>query len=287
MDLFALPGSLFSAVRGLVPDSRLSIDQLDLKTDVVMSVSSEDRLFSEELKRKIVELMPSHPVMPAVRAGARGAIRVTDCITQRQFRNTPHYRETMVPAGLRYQTVVTLDIPGKIAGMTVNRDEISRKEAMRLDLMAPQMALAHRNARAFTALKRATAQLVPSDELQRLGLTRRQAEVTHWLIQGKRDTENASILESSPKTVQRHLAQIFEKFRVETRTSAALEALERIRTLSPTPVLGNPPHSSWHRFRIESGYLNVRPNDSNQLRYSTTLPINRLAFYRNRSFSCC
>src|SRR5271157_4709003 len=62
LDLFELPESLFAAIRGLVPDSRLSIDQLDVKTGVVMSVSSEDRFFSEEMKRKIVELMPSHPV---------------------------------------------------------------------------------------------------------------------------------------------------------------------------------------------------------------------------------
>jgi hypothetical protein len=60
MDFEALPETLFSAVRGLAPDSRLSIDQLDLKTGIVMSVSSEDRFFSEEMKRKIVELVPSH-----------------------------------------------------------------------------------------------------------------------------------------------------------------------------------------------------------------------------------
>src|SRR5215469_7309304 len=73
-DLVALPETLFSAVRGLVPAARLSIDQLDLKTGIVTSVTTEDRLFSEETKRRIVELMPSHPVMPAVKAGARGAI---------------------------------------------------------------------------------------------------------------------------------------------------------------------------------------------------------------------
>jgi hypothetical protein len=76
-ELVALPEALFSAVRVLVPAARLSIDQLDLKTGVVTSVTSEDRLFSEETKRRIVEVMPSHPVMPAVRDGARGVIRVT------------------------------------------------------------------------------------------------------------------------------------------------------------------------------------------------------------------
>jgi hypothetical protein len=123
MDRETFPEALFSAVRGLIPAARFSIDQLDLKTGSVTSLTSEDRLFSEETKRRIVELMPSHPVMPAVRAGARGAIRVTDCITQRQFRQTPHYIETLRPIDIQYQMVVTLDIPGKIAGMTVKRDK--------------------------------------------------------------------------------------------------------------------------------------------------------------------
>ena len=51
--------------------------------------------------------MPTHPAMPAYKAGKRGAIRVTDCITQRQFQETPHYRETLLPVGLRER-----EIPG-------------------------------------------------------------------------------------------------------------------------------------------------------------------------------
>jgi DNA-binding CsgD family transcriptional regulator len=232
LDLEALPESLFAAVRGLVPDSRLSIDQLDLKTGVVMSVSSEDRFFSEEMKRKIVELMPSHPVMPAVRAGAQGAIRVTDCITQRQFRQTPHYIETLRPIDIHYQMVVTLDIPGKIAGMTVNRDKnFTDKEATLLHLVAPQIALAHRNAQEFTALKRASTKTIPTpEELRQVGVTTREGEVLHWVIQGKRDCEIAKILSASPRTIHNHLRSILRKLNTETRTGAALEAFERLKS---------------------------------------------------------
>jgi DNA-binding CsgD family transcriptional regulator len=229
-ELVALPESLFSAVRGLISDARVSIDQLDLKTGFVTSVSSEDRFFSEEMKRKIVELMPSHPVMPAVRAGARGAIRVTDCITQRQFRQTPHYIETLRPIDIHYQMVVTLDIPGKIAGMTVNRDKnFTDKESMLLQLVAPQIALAHRNAQEFTALKRAAAQTIPTpEELRQTGVTVRESEVLHWVIQGKRDCEIATILSASPRTIHNHLRSILRKLNTETRTGAALEAFERL-----------------------------------------------------------
>jgi hypothetical protein len=107
----------------VVPGAVSTIDQLDLTTGVVTELTSVERLFPEDIKKRILELMPTHPAMPAYKAGARGAIRVTDCITQRQFRETPQYRETLRPIDIHYQMVVTLDIPGKIAGMTVNRDK--------------------------------------------------------------------------------------------------------------------------------------------------------------------
>jgi len=97
MDIFARPGSLFSTVRGLVPDSRLSIDELDLKTGVVKSVSSEDRFFSKGMKRKIVEPMRSHPVMPAVRAGAQERSGSPTVPRSVKFQQTPHYAETVRP----------------------------------------------------------------------------------------------------------------------------------------------------------------------------------------------
>jgi DNA-binding CsgD family transcriptional regulator len=231
-ELVALPEAFFSAARGLVPAARFSIDQLDLKTGIVTSVTSEDRLFSEETKQRIIELMPSHPVMPAVRAGARGAIRVTDCITQRQFRQTPHYIETLRAIDIQYQMVVTLDIPGKIAGMTVNRDRnFTDKEAMLLHLAAPHIALAHCNAHAFTTLKRVATQTVPTpEELRQVGITPRESEVLHWIIQGKRDAEIGTILSASPRTIQNHVRSILRKLKTETRTAASLEAIERLRT---------------------------------------------------------
>ncbi|MCU4412713.1 response regulator transcription factor [Acinetobacter sp. WU_MDCI_Axc73] len=51
-------------------------------------------------------------------------------------------------------------------------------------------------------------------------LTQREAEVMHWLILGKTNKDIAEILDLSPRTVNKHLEHIFEKFAVETRTAA-------------------------------------------------------------------
>jgi DNA-binding CsgD family transcriptional regulator len=236
MDLEVLPERLFSAITALVPGAVSTIDELDLESGVVTEMTSVERLFPEGIKKRVLELMPTHPAMPAYKAGARGAIRVTDCITQRQFRETPQYRETLLPVGLRYQTVMTIDIPGKIAGMTVIRDrDFTDKEAILLHLLAPQIALAHRNAQAFSTLKRSATRTIPvPQDLQRIGLTKRESEVLHWVIQGKRDGEVAGILSTSPRTIHNHLRSILRKLNTETRTGAALEAFERVKRSAPS-----------------------------------------------------
>ena len=61
---------------------------------------------------------------------------------------------------------------------------------------------------------------------QELGLTERESEVLNWLANGKTNREIAQILEMSPRTVNKHLEQIFPKLSVENRTAAAGIALK-------------------------------------------------------------
>jgi len=233
-DLCDLPQVLFSTLKNLIPGTMVTFDQLDLKTRIAATQISEDSLVGGEVKARVLELMPDHPVVPRMKSGAKGAIRVTDCITQRQFRNTPHYCDTLRPIGVRFQTVVTLDIPGKIGATTVLRDKnFTDKETMLLTLIAPHIALAYRNGEVFTALKRAVARAIPAPEdLHQIGLTPREADVLHWVIQGKRDWEIGRILSASPKTIQNHVRNILRKLNTETRTGAALEAFERLKRSS-------------------------------------------------------
>ena len=55
---------------------------------------------------------------------------------------------------------------------------------------------------------------------QRRGLTRREAEVLRWLTIGKTNPEIGTILGISRLTVKTHVAHIFAKLDVETRTAA-------------------------------------------------------------------
>ncbi|KXF75425.1 hypothetical protein ATN84_19385 [Paramesorhizobium deserti] len=53
------------------------------------------------------------------------------------------------------------------------------------------------------------------------GLSLRVAEVLLWITHGKSNREIAEILDLSPRTVNKHLEQIFDKLGVENRTAAA------------------------------------------------------------------
>ena len=70
---------------------------------------------------------------------------------------------------------------------------------------------------------------------QQFGLTVREAEVLNWLANGKTNREIAQILEMSPRTVNKHLEQVFKKIGVENRTAAAALTL---RLLSESGHLG-------------------------------------------------
>jgi DNA-binding NarL/FixJ family response regulator len=60
---------------------------------------------------------------------------------------------------------------------------------------------------------------------ERHGLTSREAEVLVWISRGKQNREISEILEISPRTVNKHLEQIFEKMGVENRASATAIAV--------------------------------------------------------------
>ena len=57
------------------------------------------------------------------------------------------------------------------------------------------------------------------------GLTSREAEVLLWISRGKQNREVGEILSISPRTVNKHLEQIFLKIGVENRASAAAIAV--------------------------------------------------------------
>jgi DNA-binding NarL/FixJ family response regulator len=70
---------------------------------------------------------------------------------------------------------------------------------------------------------------LPAEFTSELGLTTREAEVLLWLSKGKTNRDSAQILGLSPRTVDKHLEQIYAKLGVENRTAAAAIAANATR----------------------------------------------------------
>ncbi len=64
-----------------------------------------------------------------------------------------------------------------------------------------------------------------SDLKDGLPITKRESEVLYWTAQGKTNWEISQILEMSPRTVNKHLEQLYKKLGVDNRTAAAAIAI--------------------------------------------------------------
>jgi DNA-binding response OmpR family regulator len=62
----------------------------------------------------------------------------------------------------------------------------------------------------------------------KLQLTQRESEVLMWIARGKSNRDIAEILSLSPRTVNKHLEQIYAKLGVENRASAAAMAVRAL-----------------------------------------------------------
>jgi DNA-binding response OmpR family regulator len=88
--------------------------------------------------------------------------------------------------------------------------------------------------RAGERLLRVT-QAQPKEDVHRLrrhfALTGREAEVLLWIARGKSNKDISTVLGISPRTVNKHLEQIFEKLGVENRASAAALTVQALHKL--------------------------------------------------------
>jgi len=109
---------------------------------------------------------------------------------------------------------------GKSASKTATMASLPGNELIRLQYMGklgPNEFLLR--------LAKDTSGDMPAEFSSELGLTTREGEVLSWLSKGKTNRDIAQILGLSPRTVDKHLEQIYSKLGVENRTAAAAIAV--------------------------------------------------------------
>jgi DNA-binding CsgD family transcriptional regulator len=181
---------LIAAIPSLVPSDFTSYTAFTPRK-LVTRVSRPSEPVSLETDRLFEQTMHQNPVVAYHRRTSNGqAVKITDFITQRQFRRTAHYSVRSPARRPRASDGLHVGGPGR-----------------------------------YLLLMREHGTALPPRALEAAGLSRREAEVLSHVAQGLTNEAVGSLLGISQRTVQKHLERIFDKLGVETRTAAVARAL--------------------------------------------------------------
>lgn len=167
-----------------------------------------------------------HPIAKAYAGGATGALSVSQCGSVHRWQKSPLYNEGGYRRlGLLHELAV--EIPGirqsSLATFSVVRGgrDYSEEEGEILNVLRPHIA------RAWMLAQRRGLELSPEVLGQMYPvLTRREAEVLFWILEGKQNAEIAAILERRLGTIQEHVERVVHKLGMENRHQMTVSVLK-------------------------------------------------------------
>jgi DNA-binding CsgD family transcriptional regulator len=244
-DAAQLPATLLAGLTRLIPCEHLAYNEVNGQTNQLKLVLQPfiPRVF--ELAPVIETLLPQHPLLNYYRqAPDRRACQFSDFLSLRQFRRTGIYQDFYRHIDTDHQLALFLSEQGAASDICIainrKRRGFSERDRTLLDVLRPHFIQARANALAFAAARQRTRALADSRALllpeetdfspaapaREAGLTHREAEVLHWLAEGKTNPEIALILQLSPRTVHKHVEHVFRKLEVNSRHAATLKVLD-------------------------------------------------------------
>lgn len=174
----------------------------------------------EWTSRRMERMLFIHPFTGHfARTGDTTALKHSDFFTLPQLRDWVMYQEGFRHLGIERNLAVP--VASRVGAAAINLSgkgkDFTERDRLILNLLRPHFDQARRNAELATAQMTAGAKALAAYEL-----SPREAEIAHWVAEGKTNPEIALILKSSPRTVEKHMERILEKLGVENRTTAAV-----------------------------------------------------------------
>jgi DNA-binding CsgD family transcriptional regulator len=170
-----------------------------------------------------------------------------DFITVRQFRDLDIFSECF--RILDAQNHAAVHVPtndGRLLWFGIERaDAVDYTERDRLVLTLAQDHLTNAYRLAGSRAKLRAEIPLENGAFCRAGLTPREADVAHWLTEGKTNSEIAALLHLQLQTVKSHVTTLFNKTGTGNRLALTLHLLELARTLvaGSTPLQQVPVHA--------------------------------------------
>lgn len=179
-------------------------------------------------------MVARHPAFAAHRSGKLPmgtATALTDLADLPTLRRLPLYVDLYRPRGTADQLLCLVELDGRIGNVLMfnrSRPGFSRRDHELVNLLAPHLSQVLARRKRNAALRVATQHITRLAEgsLTNLpALTPREREVAAHVAAGATDREIARSLVISPRTVQKHLEQIYRKLELTNR--GGLSALVR------------------------------------------------------------
>jgi DNA-binding CsgD family transcriptional regulator len=153
-----------------------------------------------------------------MQGGELTAVKLSDFFALNQLKSSMFW-DFFHQTQLEYNLHVPVESAEGVAaiGVANHRRDFSERDRTMFNLIRPHFNQAQRNAELATQRLKAR-----TEPLAAYNLTPRETEVAGWLSQGKTNPEIAIILQTRPRTVEKHMEKVLEKLGVENRTAAAM-----------------------------------------------------------------
>jgi DNA-binding CsgD family transcriptional regulator len=203
----------------LVPSEITTLSVCDLSNNTRSVIAAPEGAISAADKACFDRFFNVHPLVRfhSTHPGG-GAARISDLPDARGFPESALYNEYYRRIGIDHVVALPLLVDqGFLVSFVLNRHrrDFSERERAFLNLVREPLSSLYRHLH-----QRGRSGFAE------LPITGREREVLAWLAAGKTDREISAILGMSTRTVQKHLQHIYEKLGVETRTAAAMRAMD-------------------------------------------------------------
>jgi DNA-binding CsgD family transcriptional regulator len=178
------------------------------------------------LSRELLEAFDRHfEHHPLVRYHAHergpGARRISDSIPFTKFRESGLYNDYYRRLGIDHVVALPLHVDNeRLVSFVLNRSgrDFGERDMAALNAVGPALAALYRQLKSLEEMRNVLGRRQAA-----LGaLTAREREVLGWVAAGKSDQQIGAILGVSPRTVQKHLQNVYDKLGVESRTAAVM-----------------------------------------------------------------
>ena len=190
VDLDAFPQHLLTTLPRVVPSDITGYNEVNPKRARVTGLLEPFVGDVQDVLTRFARHIGEHPVIRYTeRTGDGSARKISDFLSQREFRRRGLYREFYRPLGIEHQMAISIPAPASLViGIVFNRrrPDFSERERLLLDLLRPHVVKAYENAEVVTQLKRRLDRPVGQDGAHDVVVLDRHYRVRWWTERTRR-----------------------------------------------------------------------------------------------------